>query len=322
MKKLSICIPTYNRSAMLETLLVSLAAQISASGRADDIELMVSDNASPDDTQVIVAKYEGAIRYWRNAENIGPDANFLKLFGEATGNYIWLPGDDDTVRGDTLSYILKMIDQHDFDFLYLRTQGRIEQDWKRRSASGMSNVELLHSVNVYTTFMTSQVIRSSLIKPNLEVARMHLGGFMAYYWIFLESLARSTKCFVSDEKEVFPDEMENTGGYRFYRVWAEAVLDVMRASSFANDKKAFAIMRFRLFFALLLPITYRLRSGGSRFSFQSENPAASLSKYFRSGIYRPIVATYLGLPYMLLKPMHLAMRVALRITRAFRHDII
>ncbi|BET12284.1 glycosyltransferase family 2 protein [Pandoraea sputorum] len=322
MKKLSICIPTYNRAGFLDTLLKSLVEQIAASGRADDVEVLVSDNASPDDTQTVVAKFEGAIRYWRNPENIGPDANFLKLFGEAKGQYIWLPGDDDTVRDDTLRYILRMIDENAFDFLYLRTLGATEKDWRHRGASEVSNVQLLRRVNIFTTFMTSQVIRADLMKPNLEAARVHLGGFMAYYWIFLEALHQSSRCLISDEKEVFPDKTENTGGYRFYKVWAEAVFDVLRASSFGKDAKSFAIMRFRMFFALLLPITYRLRSGSARFKFQSENPAVGLQKYFGSGIYRPIVATYLNVPYVLLKPIHLGVRVAVRITRAFRNDVI
>jgi glycosyltransferase involved in cell wall biosynthesis len=321
-KKLSICIPTYNRAGFLDPLLTSLLAQIAASGQANEIEVLVSDNCSPDDTPAVAAKFKGVIRYWRNVENIGPDANFLKLFGEAQGRYIWLPGDDDTVRDDTLSYLLRMIELHDFDFLYLRTRGRIEQAWQQRGALQMANTQFLHRVNIYTTFMTSQVIRASLITPNLGAARVHLGGFMAYYWIFLEALFKSAKCFVSDEKEVFPDATENTGGYRFYKVWAEAVFDVLLASSFAKDERAFAIMRFRMFFALLLPITYRLRSGSSRFSFQSENPAAGLSKYFYTGIYRPIVATYLSLPYALLKPLHFGMRVVLRLNRALRHDIV
>jgi len=321
-KKLSICIPTYNRSHFLDPLLSSLIAQINASGRAEEIEVLVSDNASPDDTPSIGQKYQASIRYWRNEENIGPDANFLKLFGEATGQFIWLPGDDDTVREDTLIYVLRMIDAHDFDYLYLRTVGPTSKNWQQRDAEPMSNVELLRRVNIYTTFMTSQVIRANLMKPNLEAARAHLGGFMAYYWIFLEALSKSARCLISEEREVFPDLTENTGGYRFYKVWAEAVFDVLRASSFGKDAKAFAIMRSRMFFALLLPITYRLRSGGSRFSFQSENPAAGLRKYFDSGIYKPIVATYLSLPYVCLKPLHFGMRAVLRLNRALRSDIV
>lgn len=322
MKKLSICIPTYNRSGFLDTLLTSLLAQIAASGRADDIEVLVSDNCSPDDTSAIAAKFEGAIRYWRNEENIGPDANFLKLFGEAQGRYIWLPGDDDTVRDDTLAYILRMMDTHGFDFLYLRTLGETCKSWRERDAAAMSNVELLRRVNIFTTFMTSQVIRADLIKPNLEAARVHLGGFMAYFWLFLEALHKSARCLVSEEKEVFPDATENTGGYRFYKVWAEAVFDVMRASSFGSDMQSFEIMRSRMFFSMLLPITFRLRSGGARFNFQSENPALGLKKYFNTKIYYPIVVAYLYLPYPFLKLFNMGIRVIGRINRALRNYII
>jgi glycosyltransferase involved in cell wall biosynthesis len=321
MKKLSICIPTYNRSGFLETLLNSLVVQIAASGQADEIEVLVSDNCSSDDTPLIAAKFEAAIRYWRNEDNIGPDANFLKLFGQAQGSYIWLPGDDDMVRNDTLNFILRMIDTHRFDFLYMRTSGNMRKDWRDRDAISLSNVELLRRVNIFTTFMTSQVIRADLIKPNIEAARVHLGGFMAYYWIFLEALHRSSHCLVSEEKEVFPDATENTGGYSFYKVWAEAVFDVMRSSSFRQDEKSFAIMRFRMFFALLIPITFRLRSRRAKFKFKSENPSSGLQKYFGTGIYRPIVTLYLHLPYALLKPLNLANRLVVRIIGALRNDI-
>ncbi|WP_353191460.1 glycosyltransferase family 2 protein [Pandoraea pnomenusa] len=322
MKKLSICIPTYNRAGFLDTLLKSLVEQIDASGHADDIEVLVSDNASPDETPAIAAKFEGRIRYWRNPENIGPDANFLKLFGEAAGRYIWLPGDDDTVREDSLAYILRMIDENPFDFLFLRTRGRVERNWSQRGATEVGNVELLRRTGTGTTFMTSQVIRAELIKPNIEAARVHLGGFMAYYWVFLEALYRSSRCLISDEKEVFPDATENTGGYRFYKVWAEAVFDVMRASSFGNDAKSFAIMRARMFFGLLLPITYRMRSGDAKFKFQSESPAVGMQKYFGSGFYRLIVAIYLRTPYRLLKPFHKGLYAAWFASRAFHNDVI
>jgi glycosyltransferase involved in cell wall biosynthesis len=322
MKKLSICIPTYNRAAFLDALLASLVGQIEASGRANEIEVLVSDNASPDATPAIAAKYEAAVRYWRNAENIGPDANFLKLFGEASGEFIWLPGDDDTVREDTLQYVLRMIDAHDFDYLYLKTNGPAAKDWLQRDAEWQTNVQLLRRVNIYTTFMTSQVIRAALIKPHLEGAREHLGGFMAYYWIFLEALFKSDKCLISEEKEVLPDQTENTGGYRFYKVWAEAVFDVFLASSFGKDQKSFSVMRFRMFSALLVPITYRLRSGGAKFKFQTENPATSLKKYFGSGLYQPVMAAYLGLPPALLKPFHFGVRVFMRLNRSMRDDIL
>jgi glycosyltransferase involved in cell wall biosynthesis len=321
MKKLSICIPTYNRSSHLANLLESLVAQISASERGAEIEVLVSDNCSPDETPAIAEKYGDQIRYWRNTENIGPDANFLKLFGEAEGQYIWLPGDDDAVRDDTIEYILRMIEKHDFDYLYLKTSGSINNEWRRRDASKVSNHELLRRVNIYTTFMTSQVIRASHIKPNIQKARVHLGGFMAYYWIFLEALYNSAYCLISEEREVYPDETENTGGYRFYKVWAESVFDVFRASSFGMDYRLFEIMRSRMFFALLLPITFRLTRGGNRFKFENEDPRVGLRKYFNSLFYRAIIEIYLGAENGILVPIHAAVKTMARITSLMRKDV-
>jgi len=184
MKKLSICIPTYNRSSHLANLLTSLITQIAASGRGSEIEVLVSDNCSTDNTPDITDEHKDQIRYWRNSENIGPDANFLKLFSEAVGQYIWLPGDDDAVRDDTIVYILRMIDAYEFDYMYLKTSGKIKKKWNQRDAIKLTNHELLRRVNIYTTFMTSQVIRSIHIKPNIQKSREYLGGYMAYYWIF------------------------------------------------------------------------------------------------------------------------------------------
>ena len=52
MTKLSICIPTYKRSAMLAELLESIIAESIA-----DVEVIVTDDASPDDTETVVASY-------------------------------------------------------------------------------------------------------------------------------------------------------------------------------------------------------------------------------------------------------------------------
>jgi len=319
---LSICIPTYNRVRFLDALLGLLTAKFAESDLNSKVEILVSDNASTDNTSEVLEKYRGIISYWKNDENIGPDANFLKLFSEASGRYIWLPGDDDLVRVDTLNYILRMISEYSFDYLYLRTRGIVKKNWRERNAIEMTNIQFLRRVNIHTTFMTSQVIRADLIKPNIAAARVHLGGFMAYYWIYLEALYKSKCCLVSDEKEVYPDATENTGGYRFYKVWAEAVFDVIKKSSINRDEKFFSIMRQRMFLVLLLPVTYRLRSGSAGFKFQNENPALALRKYFGKGFYGVMTYVYTNLPYIFLKPVNLVMRLFARIVRLIRDDIV
>ena len=54
-KLLSIAIPTYNRAHYLDLCLSQICKQLP--GNEQDIELIVSDNASPDNTEEVVKKY-------------------------------------------------------------------------------------------------------------------------------------------------------------------------------------------------------------------------------------------------------------------------
>jgi abequosyltransferase len=102
--KLSICIPTYNRAAFLSNTLDSIIAQAT-----DEVEIVVSDNASTDNTEALVNEYQNRfprIRYYRNAENLGADRNYLKVVELAQGEYCWLLGSDDALAKDAVMTML------------------------------------------------------------------------------------------------------------------------------------------------------------------------------------------------------------------------
>lgn len=93
---LSVCIPTFNRRALLAESLQALLPQAMTLG----IEVCVSDNASEDDTTALLrwlqAEYP-RIRVVRQPHNVGLDANMLAVIEMATGRYIYPLGDDDVV---------------------------------------------------------------------------------------------------------------------------------------------------------------------------------------------------------------------------------
>ena len=86
---LSICIPTYNRLPFLKELLPAILGQVD-SGRAEvEVEVVVSDNASTDDTADYLRSLSNpCLRWWTNETNIGGDRNFLKCVAEARGEYV------------------------------------------------------------------------------------------------------------------------------------------------------------------------------------------------------------------------------------------
>lgn len=318
--KLSICIPTYNRSSYLKRFLKKLYAEIDKFSLQNQVEVIVSDNSSADDTPDIVQSFiKKGLIYSRNESNIGPDANFLKLFGMSTGEYIWLPGDDDLFADDFLPYILQTAEKERFDYFYLRTVGKPSSP-SNRGYVAVSNTELFSRATIFTTFMTSQIIRAELVKPHINDARKYLGGFMAYYFIFAKALEASKICLISNQKEIFMT-VENTGGYSFYKVWGDAVFTSLYDTGFANNQKLISKFRMDMFVILILSVTYNLRKGGSSNKFIAGKGEFDICKYFGVGFYPMFFRIYEKAPLMPLGLLHFFIRGLNKTRRVFSQAV-
>ena len=102
---LSICIPTYNRGKVLVKNLNHLI-----SFKSDEIEIVVSDNCSQDDTEGRIKKIrDPRIKYFRNRANLGFDENLLKCCERANGMYFFFLSDEDIIDLATLPWIIEII---------------------------------------------------------------------------------------------------------------------------------------------------------------------------------------------------------------------
>jgi glycosyltransferase involved in cell wall biosynthesis len=91
--KLSICIATFNRASFIVETLDSIVPQLD-----DDVELVVVDGASSDETPRLMAEYTSRyprVRYLREPTNSGVDADYDRAVGYARGEFCWLMTDDD-----------------------------------------------------------------------------------------------------------------------------------------------------------------------------------------------------------------------------------
>ena len=98
MRPLTIAIPTYNRAGKVERLLDELTRQIRQDNLQEEIEVLVSDNASTDNTEELTARYQGTdvvVGYIRQPTNLGFDGNLLSLYRRAKTRHIWWMGSDD-----------------------------------------------------------------------------------------------------------------------------------------------------------------------------------------------------------------------------------
>jgi glycosyltransferase involved in cell wall biosynthesis len=84
MPKISVCIPTYNSGKFIQSCLESILNQT-----ISDIEIIVSDNASTDDTVSIVESLnDSRIQLYQQTENIGSCDNFNFAIAKASGSLI------------------------------------------------------------------------------------------------------------------------------------------------------------------------------------------------------------------------------------------
>lgn len=108
---LTIAIPTYNRSELLKRQLIRI---LSCMSDGLNVEILISDNASEDDTykisQDIIKENAGfLVSYYRNDSNLGFDLNVDNAIRKAKGEYVWILSDDDSFVDSAISAVYKSV---------------------------------------------------------------------------------------------------------------------------------------------------------------------------------------------------------------------
>ncbi|WP_061216127.1 glycosyltransferase family 2 protein [Leptospira santarosai] len=120
--KISICIPTFNRARHLSNCLNSIV--LNEDKENISYEICISNNCSTDETEEVVSslKNELPIRYQKNETNIGVARNVLKVVEMASGDYIWLIGDDDLLLPGALKGLSNLILEHPkIEYFYINS---------------------------------------------------------------------------------------------------------------------------------------------------------------------------------------------------------
>lgn len=105
--KLTVGIPTYNRSGFLREAIESVLAQTFTGFR-----VIVSDNVSDDDTPEVVRSFrDERIDYLRTERNIGPIANLNRLVTLAETEMLVLLPDDDVLKPGHLAAAVEALER-------------------------------------------------------------------------------------------------------------------------------------------------------------------------------------------------------------------
>ena len=217
-KLLSICIPTYNGAGRI---IKTLRCAIKAIDNREDIEILVSDNASTDDTYERLKEYANSYSYikvYRNEQNLGFNCNMIKLIDEyASGRYCWVIGNDDFLDSDSIRILVPLLAKSEADYVSVNFRTLKEAQYEKfelkkdRIVNYMkgSYFECLDKSaslgNILGTFMSAHIFRLTMVRE-IDKTELKTDVWNTYETIFpnsylmLEAFSESNNCFYLKNK--------------------------------------------------------------------------------------------------------------------------
>jgi glycosyltransferase involved in cell wall biosynthesis len=124
--RVSVCIPSYNAARFLRAAIDSVLAQDFA-----DFELVVSDDASADDTAAVLGSYaDPRLRVVRSEDRLGQAGNWNRCVELARGEYVTLLHADDELLPGYLERAVAVLDAHaDVGLVHCSVQ-HVDEDGK------------------------------------------------------------------------------------------------------------------------------------------------------------------------------------------------
>ncbi|MBE6105122.1 glycosyltransferase [Anaerovibrio lipolyticus] len=173
---LTIGIPTYNRSKYLDRCLGAVLSDI---GNDDSIEVLVSDNASKDNTAEVLARYKSLysnLRVVHQKENIGGTNNFSYIWEHAAGEYVNLIGDDDYIFPGAIKTWKKVLNGNHQISVGIEIGGSAKEGHQL----GRGIDEFVNAASYLTTYISGVVLKTDLLDMKVFRNVMKKLGFDKY----------------------------------------------------------------------------------------------------------------------------------------------
>ncbi len=183
----SIALCTYNGSAYLKEQLTSVLEQTYT-----NLEIIIVDDCSTDDTWEILKKYEGRdkrIKIFRNSLQLGINKNFEQAALKCSGEFIAFCDQDDIWNENKIEVLINNI--QGFGLVYCNSE-LVDKDGNSLKKN-MSDIKNLRGYNNCLPFTISNVVSGHgiLIRKNILAASLPFPEFLWYDWY----LAFYVSCF-------------------------------------------------------------------------------------------------------------------------------
>lgn len=274
-KILSILLPTYNRARCIGEQLKRLS--LLDKETLLRVEIIVSDNCSPDNTQAVVESYKGELdfTYIRNKKNIGPDGNFMQCLNKATAKYAWLLGDDDFLEYGNLSRLLDSLDNGDYGLVHIKQRG----DRTDKIQMFTNSEDFLVDIGVWITFISANIVNRKYL--NTIDLKKYVDTFFLQMPLYISCAIHSKENLMVNYKMVGCDGGNQNGGYNIFQVFIVNYLNIFKEFiEVGKIDESFYKREVKVSKEFLLPFIYRILIRKERTGWSSENAWKILSEYY------------------------------------------
>ena len=185
MKKLAICIPTYNRSYHLQNCLNTI---LNNGKIINDIEICISDNNSTDNTKNVIEYYKKYLKINHNInnKNIGVAKNILKSVEISNSEFCWVIGDDDMLLEYSIQEALDLIHKYQkADYFYVNSY-HFNSELLKKYKYPIKTSDLPENLSKFSNFPYSFYGKFvELINPNISfdfLGGLYLSIFRKKNW--------------------------------------------------------------------------------------------------------------------------------------------
>lgn len=185
---ISICIPTFNRASFLKKTLESITAQFNDVEVKENVNVIILDNQSADDTEHIVAPFTSNfsnLTYIKDSQKRGLAEGIIKVASMAMGEYVWVFSDDDLQRPQCLKKVLHVLKEKKPDIVIMNMDGFVHEDTikeknllrlnqdiflqNREEIFSFFNTKFYYTVDYYTTFCSNWIIKKELFDAHKSI---------------------------------------------------------------------------------------------------------------------------------------------------------
>jgi len=202
--KLTVAIPTFNRNEILKYNLTSLLPQLTT-----ECKLLIIDNCSSipvsESLQPLLSKYPNTnIQVIRNRVNIGGNANILRCFELCETEWIWVLGDDDSVKQNAIETIFSVLqDDKKYCFINFYSEApshpiRVKHQITKGLNEFIEKFDYLGSV----LFLSTSIFNRSKLVSNFQWAYQMMTSCAPHLVLLLMSLGKSEYSYLSPKQIV------------------------------------------------------------------------------------------------------------------------